>query len=797
MKNFMFILILIGVSSIFASSLDMQMNRAFNDCTINENGQISFNATNYGYLGSEEGFGLEWPINSGIDYLYQAALWIGAKKIRRNELGEALYWEEFPPAHWNDCIPASDPNWTPDLVQVVDTLTTVAFDGDWSTFELLPAYNPLETSALGSLYSNNVQYDVIRKVVGNFAEYDDDGDGLNDEDPLGSPFDHNDPTGEFLFTRLYDDDNDVLLDEDCGYPGFVSAISYFYDYSPFGTEGERDWGGSSSGNHHGLYEQLHIAVAQEIYTWPVKDYADMIIVKNTIYNISTVDTLYDLSLAYFFDADIGPNNVNSAYDDISSYVTGAGNEFAYSFDDDGDNGLSPGKIALKILDSENYDYTCWYWNRGDGPDDRDPLDLDENPTANEKYWLMTGWNPDSNKYISLRDDPNAQMNDPDDTRFMYSIYGDQQGYTNPTENSTNLLPDDSFVYYTLITLDNEVSGLEEKVQMAEQLLANNFDYSTFTGLPSIPYLASAEEIISTTSARVCWKLMSNPDEFQVYYKKADAPASTWQYNVVDPDLGEYTIEGLEAGNEYKFKLGSLFGDVYLESQYKLAYISGDLYEIWPGDTNNDGVVDLDDIIPIGIYWGSNGESRDNVSYTWEANDYAYNWSETMAPFADCNGDGIVNITDVAAICLNWNYTHELLESTHYEYPDLELYESEFLELYNCLDNNGLELQLKNRIAEEFDFPIQTVPETNYLYQNFPNPFNPATTISYNLSKAGKTELIIYNTKGQFVTKLVNSYTESGYHTVKFNADNFPSGIYFYKLKLNSKSIDTRKMLLLK
>jgi len=178
MKNFMFILILIGVSSIFASSLDMQMNRAFNDCTINENGQISFNATNYGYLGSEEGFGLEWPINSGIDYLYQAALWIGAKKIRRNELGEALYWEEFPPAHWNDCIPASDPNWTQDLVQVVDTLTTVAFDGDWSTFELLPAYNPLESSALGSLYSNNVQYDVIRKVVGNFAEYDDDGDGL-------------------------------------------------------------------------------------------------------------------------------------------------------------------------------------------------------------------------------------------------------------------------------------------------------------------------------------------------------------------------------------------------------------------------------------------------------------------------------------------------------------------------------------------------------------------------------------------------------------------------------------------
>jgi FlgD Ig-like domain len=785
---------------VFASSLDPQVERAFNDCSIFENGKISFNATNYGYLGSEENFGLEWPINSGIDYLSVSSLWIGAKKIRRNELGEALYWTEYPPNHWNNCIPASHPNWTSNLLTVVDTLTTVGFDGDLSVFELLPAYNPLETSALGSQYENNVDFDTVRKVVGEFQNIDDDNDGFTDEDQLGSPFDFSDPTGEFLFTKLYDDDGDNLLDEDCGYPGFVSAISYFYDYSPFGTEGERDFGASAFVSHHGYNQQLNVAVSQEIYSWPVKYFADMIFVKNTIYNTSEVETLYDLAIGYFMDADIGNNNSwNPASDDISSYSLNQ--KFGFSYDDDGDDEEAEGKIALKILDSDDYEIECWCWTVGDGPGDPDPIYLGF-PSSNEKYWLMTGWNPDSNKYQSLEDDPNAQVNDPNDTRFLYSIYGDQNGFNNPTVNSFNLLPQDSFTFYTLIALDNELTGLEVRVQKAEELLANNFDYTTFIGLPSIPYLSSAEEIINTTSAKVCWKLMSDPDEFQVCYKKADAPASTWQYDVVDAALGEYIIEGLEADNEHKFKLGCLFGDVYLESQYKLEYISGDVYEIWPGDSNNDGIVNVDDIIPIGIYWGSSGDAREDISYTWEANGFSYNWSDTMAPFADCNGDGNVDITDVAAICLNWNYTHNLIAAIPYEYPNLLEYEENFMELYNSLNDVGLELLFKNLIASEFDFPIQEIPVHSCLAQNYPNPFNPSTNISYDLAEAGEIELSLYNVKGQLVKKLIDKHQESGHYNISWNGieenDNpVPSGIYFYQLSLNSKTIATRKMLLLK
>ncbi|MGD8305357.1 MAG: T9SS type A sorting domain-containing protein [Ignavibacteria bacterium] len=83
-----------------------------------------------------------------------------------------------------------------------------------------------------------------------------------------------------------------------------------------------------------------------------------------------------------------------------------------------------------------------------------------------------------------------------------------------------------------------------------------------------------------------------------------------------------------------------------------------------------------------------------------------------------------------------------------------------------------------------------------LSQNYPNPFNPTTTISFSLPEAGNISLKIFNSLGEEVATLVNGYTESGVHTVNFNADNLPSGLYIYELNTNEVSL-TRKMLYLK
>jgi photosystem II stability/assembly factor-like uncharacterized protein len=87
-------------------------------------------------------------------------------------------------------------------------------------------------------------------------------------------------------------------------------------------------------------------------------------------------------------------------------------------------------------------------------------------------------------------------------------------------------------------------------------------------------------------------------------------------------------------------------------------------------------------------------------------------------------------------------------------------------------------------------------ESYLLFQNFPNPFNPATTIYYNLPAAEHVKLSVYDILGREVAELINENQQSGKHNAVWNASSFPSGVYFYKLSAGEYS-KTRKMVLLK
>ena len=87
--------------------------------------------------------------------------------------------------------------------------------------------------------------------------------------------------------------------------------------------------------------------------------------------------------------------------------------------------------------------------------------------------------------------------------------------------------------------------------------------------------------------------------------------------------------------------------------------------------------------------------------------------------------------------------------------------------------------------------------TNYeLAQNFPNPFNPNTTILYQVPQDGIVNLKIYDILGAEVTTLVNEQKKAGKHEVKFNASALSSGIYIYKLQAGD-FVSSKKMILLK
>jgi len=89
-----------------------------------------------------------------------------------------------------------------------------------------------------------------------------------------------------------------------------------------------------------------------------------------------------------------------------------------------------------------------------------------------------------------------------------------------------------------------------------------------------------------------------------------------------------------------------------------------------------------------------------------------------------------------------------------------------------------------------------IPIKYSLFQNHPNPFNPVTTITYQLPAPCSVLIAIYNIQGQLVEQLVDSREGLGYHEVVWDADNFASGIYLYKLTTDDFT-STKKLLLLK
>lgn len=98
-------------------------------------------------------------------------------------------------------------------------------------------------------------------------------------------------------------------------------------------------------------------------------------------------------------------------------------------------------------------------------------------------------------------------------------------------------------------------------------------------------------------------------------------------------------------------------------------------------------------------------------------------------------------------------------------------------------------------------PVENAPIKVQLHRNYPNPFNPTTTISFSLPKEENIEIIIFNIKGQKVRTLFKGNIEAGKHTAVWNGKDtnekpVSSGVYFYKLKAGKKEL-IRKMLMLK
>jgi hypothetical protein len=102
-----------------------------------------------------------------------------------------------------------------------------------------------------------------------------------------------------------------------------------------------------------------------------------------------------------------------------------------------------------------------------------------------------------------------------------------------------------------------------------------------------------------------------------------------------------------------------------------------------------------------------------------------------------------------------------------------------------------------------------IPNSYKLFQNYPNPFNPSTNIKFDIAPLfnqgrvapasagdGVVTLKIYDILGREVTTLVNQQLQPGTYNIEWNASDYPSGIYFYKLETGN-FVDAKKMVLVK
>jgi hypothetical protein len=131
--------------------------------------------------------------------------------------------------------------------------------------------------------------------------------------------------------------------------------------------------------------------------------------------------------------------------------------------------------------------------------------------------------------------------------------------------------------------------------------------------------------------------------------------------------------------------------------------------------------------------------------------------------------------------------------------------------YDCFEMLSMMLGVEDiqDIVMEFDMTMSyagelavlengIVPETVHLYSNFPNPFNPVTSIRFDIPAETQhpISLQVYDISGRMVETLVNKKLEPGQHEIQWDASQYASGVYF--LRMNAVSfIKTQKMILLK
>lgn len=190
-------------------------------------------------------------------------------------------------------------------------------------------------------------------------------------------------------------------------------------------------------------------------------------------------------------------------------------------------------------------------------------------------------------------------------------------------------------------------------------------------------------------------------------------------------------------------------------------------------------------------------TRDTAFKTWEAvspvelseftstvinKDVKLNWSTSE----ELNNSGF----DIERSLVNGEWTRvgnvvgngTTNEPKNYEFTDRNLNSGKYNYRLKQIDFNG------NYVYYNLGTEIVIgIPDKFILSQNYPNPFNPTTKIDFAIPADGNVKISVYDNSGKLISTITDGFRSAGYYTVDFNASNISSGVYFYKLEMNTVS----------
>lgn len=190
-------------------------------------------------------------------------------------------------------------------------------------------------------------------------------------------------------------------------------------------------------------------------------------------------------------------------------------------------------------------------------------------------------------------------------------------------------------------------------------------------------------------------------------------------------------------------------------------------------------------------------------YIWKTTNGGYNWNT-----AQCCPGGLQGAFSFPSANTGYSAGYGKIYKTtnggsnwmnaSASFTNIVYYDIKFLNdtVGYCVGDAGTILKTTNGGVTAIQQTGTSIPESFSLSQNFPNPFNPVTSINFDIPISSFTKLTVFDQIGREVEILVNEQLSPGSYKYEWDAADFPSGIYFYKLQAGEFS-ETKKMVLLK